>query len=338
MLINIICIINRSKPKLARKLCNLIENELSRCNILFNIARKLYQNDEKSDLSTVLNEIIEIITNSTKISLSENKYNNRSYNYLKDAVRAIAEVDSPKTADSIINGINVQELKEKIAMDLLNILYEIVDEIKFKYEPTLIFSQYYLLNTYTSGLNENVKYFAAMGGNVSNNLLVKNYDFNVAFISLFKLDFSIFPIFDRAYSDLKFNLNKSFAYYIYPSSKNHDEREKNTILSTLQQFFNPAIANSQMLIINTDFIPYLGKPTVIISSEPEISNYIITKISKSLGNSAALIVDDSFFKGGATVDYLRKTFPIKCNIVNMILSYEFVNDYNIFKTLIESIV
>lgn len=314
-----------------------IDIELLKIKLLFNLAKTFNDQDKKPQSIKVLNKIIDFIVHSTKFDLLFNNFNNQSYEFVKDAACALAEIDCPKTADSIIEGLLVQELKEKIAMDLFTIIYEMVDETKTKLEPTVVFSQYYLFNIYTSNITEQVKDFSKIGGNLSNNLIVKDFNFNFAFISLFGFNFSIFPIMERAYSDLKRELDKSFAYYIFPSKKNHDEKELITINSTLNQFMVSNLANKseEIFIYNLDFIPYLGKPTIIISSEPELSEYLISRI-KPLEESINLIIDDSLFKGGSTLKNLKNLFPpSKCKIVNLILSYEFINEYNLFKTFIK---
>jgi hypothetical protein len=153
---------------------------------------------------------------------------------------------------------------------------------------------------------------------------------------LFSYNFSIFPIIDRVYSDLLFNNNKNIAYYIFPSKENHNQSELKTINNTLKQLIASNIGKtpSQVLIFNLDFIPYLGKPTIILSSESDISKYISSKIA-SLKNSVNTLTDDSFFSGGISYDNLKQLFPSpKCKVVNLVLSYEFLNDYDIFKSFL----
>ncbi|MBA7661132.1 hypothetical protein ES703_69144 [subsurface metagenome] len=165
-----------------------------------------------------------------------------------------------------------------------------------------------------------------------------DYNFNIALISLFSFDFSIFPIIDRVYSELKYSSDKSFAYYIYPSINNHDQEELVAIQSTLKKFFQPEKISKQVVIFNFDFIPYLGKPTIILSSELDETNSIKTKIIKDLGDRVNLLTDDSLFKGGETVDNLNRIFyGSNFKIVNLVLSYEFINDYDMLKAFIQSI-
>ena len=164
----------------------------------------------------------------------------------------------------------------------------------------------------------------------------------MVFLSLFRYDFSIFPLIDRIYTDLKFNDNKTIAYYIYPSKDNHSETELRTITNTLNQFglvSNISNAGNKILIFNIDFIPYLGKPSVILSSMTDDLNVIKSKIVKALGDKVDVLTDNDLFQGGKSVESLSSIFyGSNFNIVNMVLSYEFINDYNIFKTFVQSLI
>ncbi|KKK60159.1 hypothetical protein LCGC14_3027140, partial [marine sediment metagenome] len=135
-----------------------------------------------------------------------------------------------------------------------------------------------------------------------------------------------------------YNQNKSFAYYIFPSKDNYDENEEKILRNTLRQFFKKVInTHSQGLIFNLDFIPYLGKPTIILSSVPEINDILYTKLKK-IGDGVNIIIDDSIFKEGKIYESLQNTFPPNtAKIVNLVLSYEFINDYNLFKTVLKSL-
>lgn len=323
----------------ALSITNSINDELLKVKLLFYISKKLHETNKKLEIVNILNQIISMLANSTVFNSDNKKIKKNSYEFLKDAIWGLAEIHSPQTADTIIKSIPSQELKEKVAKDLFSVIYEMVDEVKTKVEATLVSSQYYILNTYVSTINENLKNFSLIGGNVSNNILTKDFNFNVALLSLFSFDFSIFPILDRVYNDLKYNLNKSIAYYILPSKENYNENELSVLNYTLNLFFsNLAKSSSQVFIYNLDFIPYLGKPTIIISSEQNVFDYINSKIKK-IEDSVNLIIDDSLFKGGKIVENLNQNFPSpKCKIINLVLSYEFINDYNLFKAFIQSLI
>jgi hypothetical protein len=317
---------------------NYIDESILKAKVLFNIAKGLHEQNERSELINVLNLIIDLTIKSFGQYSADKKSRKISYKMLKNAISSLAEIDSPQAVHSIIERITNDELKEKIRKDLFDIIYVMIDEIKTKVEPTSAFSQYFLLNTYVSTVNIDIENFSLTGGNVSNNVLVNDFNFNIAFLSLFGFDFSIFPILDRVYNDLKYSLNKAFAYYIFPSKEKYNEKELRTLKSSLKQFLkNLERTPKNVLIFNLDFIPYLGKPTVIISSEIELKDSIYSKIKK-MGETINLIVDDSFFKGGKIYDELAQIFPTsKSKIINLVLSYEFINDYSIFKSFIQSL-
>ena len=338
LLINIFGKIIESNPLLALKFIENIDENILKAKILFNIAKKLHEQDAKTELVNILNLIIRITIKSFDQYSANKKSRKLSYKMVKNAIYALAEIDSPKTADSIIENITIQDLKEKIAKDLFNVIYVMVDEIRTKIESEVVFSQYFLLNTYVSTVNNDIKNFSLTGGNVSSNILTNDFKFKTAFLSLFSFDFSIFPILDRVYNDLKYSQKKSIAYYVFPSKENYNENELRTLTYSLKQFFkNLSKAPGQVIVFNLDFIPYLGKPTVIVSNGIELDKFFHSKVKK-LGETINLIVDDSLFKGGKISDNLKQIFPAnKCKIINLVLSYEFINDYNAFKTFIQSL-
>ena len=313
-------------PGLAANSIDHVNDESEKINLLLNVIKQLIQTNDKSEAIRLLNKTIDLL----KVNIES-----WAYELLKDALQALAELDSPKTAVKIIEEISQPDTKERITKDIFDIIYEIVDEIRTRIESTTVFSQYFLFNMLVSNINENVKTFSSVGGNISYNLLIKDYNYRIAIVSLFSYSFSIFPTLERVYTDL----NKAIAYYIYPSIDNHEKRELDAINGTLRQFFGVQNATSQIIVYNLDFIPYLGKPTIILSSEDDINDNLKAKIKNALGDAANLHVDDSLFKGGTTVDNLKQVFtPDKCRIVNLLLSYEFINDYNIFKILIQSLI
>lgn len=282
----------------------------------------------------MINNIISIIKSS---NLKDNNFENPDYHLLEECIYLLAELKSPKSADSIIKGIGQKDLREKISRDLFDTLYIMVDEIKTKIEPTIIFSQYYTLNVLTSKLSKEIKDFSFVGGNVSNNVLMNDFEFNIAFITLFSLDFSIFPFIDRVYTDLKNNSHKSFAYYLYPSISNHNDEELQIMRSTLTRFFPITKIKGPVVIFNLDFIPYLGEPTIILSSEN--SQLISSKIKNKLADRVKLIVDNDLFEGGIVKEFLDSVFNSnKITIINLVLSYEFINDNDILKAFIEVLI
>jgi len=326
------------ETSIALKLVDQIEDEITKIKVLFNIIKKNHEASKHDIILVILKQIDQIILNSEIIRLSKHKYNNPAYEFFKETICILAELDCPESADRIISELSSEELRENIARDLFDEIYELVEEIKTKIEPIGQFSQFYILNTYTSKISNDIETFSLIGGNVSNNVLAGINNFEIALVSLFSFDFSIFPLIDRVYSELSYNSDKSFAYYLYPSISNHDEEEVRIIQHTLKRFVQPERITNQVRIFNLDFIPYLGKPTVILSSISEEMDSIKSKIIINLKDSVNVIIDNDLFKGGKSVDTLTSIFyGNQFKIVNLVLSYEFINDYNIFKNLIQSL-
>ena len=324
---------------LALKFAEFIKDETVKIKVLFNIIRKLHEIKNNSLILTIINQIDEIILKSDRFNLSDQKYHNPAYEYFKETICILAELDCPEAADKVIEGLSSENLKKTVAKDLFDEIYKMVEEKQTKVEPIGEFSQFFLLNTYTSDVTRIVKDFSLVGGNASSNILKGNFNFNIALISLFSFNFSIFPIIDRIYSEINYNSNKSMAYYIYPSISDHNQEELKTIQTTLKKFFQPESIKNRVTVFNLDFIPYLGKPTVILSSISDYLNTINSKIVKVLGDSVNVIIDEDLFKGGKTVESLSSIFyGSNFKIVNLILSYEFINDYDIFKTFIQSLI
>ncbi|TFG06877.1 MAG: hypothetical protein EU539_06485 [Promethearchaeota archaeon] len=325
---------------LSLQISQLIEDESKRIKILFNILEVVNKKDNRDKAIEIINKIIEIIEKSSELKLDENDFKNEQYDFYKDAINLLAELDSPQVADALLTKFELRNAKDKVAEDLFDIIYVMVDETRTKFEPTPVFSQYYLFNAFTSNINENIKSFSKIGGNVSNNILSNEFNFNLMYISLFGYDFSIFPLLDRLYGDLKFNNSKSISYYIFPSKTLQTEEELKIVSNTLKQFGVTDYdlhKNNQILLFNLDFIPYLGKPTAILSSEQSISQDIYSQLKNALGDNVNIKFDDSLFKGGKINEYLTQIFPTS-PIINLILSYEFINNYDIFKQFTLSLI
>ena len=327
------------EESIALKLVEQVEDDIIKIKVLFNIIKKNHEKSKDDLILVILKQIDQIILNSNKIKLSEHKYNNPAYEYFKETICILAELDCPEIADKTIGELSSEELRENIAKDLFNEIYELIDEKKTKIEPIGQFSQFYVLNTFTTNISNEIQKFSHIGGNVSKNVLEGNFTFNIALISLFSYNFSIFPLIERVYSELAYNSDKSLAYYIFPSISDHDEEEVRIIHHTLKRFVQPERITNQLKIFNLDFIPYLGKPTVILSSVSEETKTIKSKIINILKDGVNVIIDDGLFKGGKTVDTIESIFyGNKYIIINMVLSYEFINDFDIFKNLIQSLI
>ncbi|MHA1374192.1 MAG: hypothetical protein ACTSR7_07840 [Promethearchaeota archaeon] len=335
ILMKIISKVSQKNTEMALKLLKHVTEESIKVKILFNLIKILHDKKKaEGKISTLINNIISIIKSS---NLKDNNFENPNYHLFKESIYVLAELDCPESADSMIKGIGEKDVRDKITRDVFDEIYVMVDEIKTKIEPTVIFSQYYTLNVFTSKSSKEIRDFSFVGGNVSNNVLMDDFNFNNTFITLFSLDFSIFPFIDRVYTDLKNNSHKSFAYYLYPSISNHNKEELQIMQSTLTQFFPINKMKGPVTLFNLDFIPYLGKPTIILSKQN--SQLISSKIQKKLADRVKLIVDNDLFEGGKVKEFLERVFHSNnITVINLILSYEFINDYNILKAFIEALI
>jgi hypothetical protein len=342
LIVQVIGKVMYSHQDVAVKICQLIEDEVIRIKILFNIFKLLHDNKDNAHAVEVVKNIISIIEKSSKLNLSENKYKNEVYNSYKDSINLLAEIDSPKSADLVLTSFSLREVKDKISDDLFNLIYEMVDELRIKFEATLIFHQQYVMNTYCSSITEEMKNFCNSGGNISNNILIRDFNFNLLLFSFFGYDFSIVPIIDNLYNDLKFNNNKSIAYYIYPLKIYHNDNEfkiTSNLIKLLHLAENLKMNRNPILILNLDFIPYIGKPTIILPSEPKSNQMLVSKINKTLGNKVDIKTNNSLFEGGKIKEFLNQLFSTNNdNIVNLVLSYEFLNNYELFKDFILSLI
>ena len=323
---------------LALNLSHMITDDLLKIKVLFNLMKELNKSKRNDQILQLVKTIDQIIKNSTQLNVTENQFNNQAYSFFKDTICFIAELDCPETADKAIKNIQNQEVQEKLSKDLFDLIYEMVDEKRTRIEPTVIQSQFYTLNTYISQLSNELQQFALLGGNTSSNALMKQFDFNVLFLSLFSLNFSIFPFLDRAYNDLQQTHKNSIAYYIHPSINNLDQEELTVIQRTLKQFFPVSNLKTDLRIFNLDFIPYLGKPTVIFASNSRVLAQIRKKVENKIGEKATILVDEGVFQDGASLEPIKNTIgAMGADIINLVLSYEFLNDYNLFKMFIESL-
>jgi len=150
----------KKEASIALKFVEQVEDEIIRIKVLFNIIKKIH--DEKKDnlILPILKQIDQIILHSEKITVSEHKYNNPAYEYFKETICILAELDCPEAADKIIGEISSEELRKNVAKDLFNEIYEMVEEKKTEIKPIGQFSQFYMLNTYTSKISNEIQTFS----------------------------------------------------------------------------------------------------------------------------------------------------------------------------------
>ena len=164
----------------------LIENIESfslKTKLLFNIAKELKNKSNLPELISILHKIAEILFKTMNLTNLDKKNTKLVFEFLRDVLILLAEIENPTAVDTILKGIEIPDLKEKLEKDVFKVVYEMVDEIRTKIESELVFSQFFLLNTYVSNINNEIKNFSRIGGNVSNNILSGEFKFSVALLS-----------------------------------------------------------------------------------------------------------------------------------------------------------
>jgi len=329
----------RLDPKLAIKISGLIEDLTLRILVMFEICSALLDAQDTQQVLELVRKILSALLKAKSIKMKENNFNNFDYHLFLNAVHALAELSSPQAADDYINSLADQELKEQLANDLFVVIYKIVDEERIKVDPNVVSSQYYLINTFYSKSFDKLKAFVNKDGNVSENILSNSFNFSVIITCLFGYNFSTFPFFDRIYNDIMEENLRSFGFYTFPVIDSYKEHDRVTLRSTLEYFFKKNISqlSGTIYLFNVDFIPYLTVPTIIMSSNPELNDRIQSKVDKILGNKISFVVDNGIFKGGNASEILESLFPEnKFKIINLVLSYEILNNYTLFKEFIKA--
>ncbi len=330
----------KSNPLLAIKISNLIEDLTLRILVLFEICSALLDQNNKPKVLELIQKILTTLLSTKTINLVENKFNNFNYHLFLNSIHALAELDSPKAADAYIKSLKGKKLRKHMSKDLFDIIYKIIDEERTKIDSNVVFKQYYLINTYVSKVFKELSNFTRMDGNISENVLSNNFNFNILLFCLFGYSFSVFPFIDRIYKELKGEKNVLFAYYIFPVKGKHRENDTLTMKKTIEHFFESKFSqmSGNTYIFNLDFIPYLNTPTIIMEADPTINNLIQSKINSLLTNKISFILDDGIFQGGDLSEFLKSIFPVnKFKITNLVLSYEVLNDYNLFKEFIKAL-
>lgn len=311
----------KEKPQNALKLLEKLRNEREfYTNSLFQIAQLFLENNKVEKIESILMKLYYLAKN------GENKI----YNLLKDVIYSIAEIFSPEKAEKLITSMDNQQLKEQIARDLFDDIYVMVDEHREKIEPQLINDFRYHVNICTNDA-KNFTEFAKMGGNVSANILAEQFDFDVLLVSLFAQEFSLFPTLDRLYSDITYNEDKSIGYVLFPSKNSLNDEEKSIISDVFKTLITNRAHSTQFKVYIIDFIPYLGKPTLIIGTEQMRGERLKQKLH-NFTDSINITIDNNLFEGGKTAAYLMKIFNRQIvQTINLVFSYEFINQYQIFK-------
>lgn len=294
---------------------------------LFHIARIYLQNNQIEKIQTLLIKIVNLVIQN----------GSEKYNLLKNVIYTVAETFSPKKADQMILLIKDQQLKEKVAKELFDDMYVMVDELRERIEPEVIGSYQYSLNILVEEGRTLIK-FANIGGNISSNILEEQFNFKSLLLSLFSHEFSLFPTIEHLYSDLSNNLEKSLGYVIFPSQKSLQADEKTVVSDVLKKLIVNKGQINEMMVFNIDFIPYLGKPTLIIGADQRIGTQLKEKL-QTFSQSVNININNDLFEGGKTIEYIKNIFAGKTiTPINLVFSYEFINQYDLFRDIFINII
>jgi hypothetical protein len=294
---------------------------------IFQIIQNLFNTNQSEQAEPILMKLFYLAKNGES----------KDYNLMKDVVYSIAEIFAPEKADRVILSIEDQQLKEKLAKDLFDDIYHMVDELRERIEPQSIASYRYRVNISTHQ-GENFTKFAAMGGNVSDNILAGQFDFDSLVVSLISQEFSLFPTLDRLYSDIIQQGEKRIGYVIFPSKESLNQEELTILSEVLKKLIASKTHATQMKIYNIDFIPYLGKPTLIIGAEESRGLPLKEKLQNEL-SSININLNTDLFEGGKIIGYLMKIFNQQITRpINLVFSYEFINQYEEFSNCINLLV
>ncbi|MHA1267523.1 MAG: hypothetical protein ACTSRS_19970 [Candidatus Helarchaeota archaeon] len=133
-----------------------------------------------------------------------------------------------------------------------------------------------------------------------------------------------------------------FGYYLsYPISKQLDEHEIQIIREAIQTFVVPHSSHAApMLILNLDVIPELEKPTIILGYEPSgIYLPIKNLLHDIFGAAVNVFMDDCIFSGGLLYNFLVEWVkPNPAQILNFVISNNFLMDFDLFQNLMEILI
>ena len=159
-------------------------------------------------------------------------------------------------------------------------------------------------------------------------------------MNLFSFNFPVYPTIEQCYAEIKQEKGKSFYYLIIPL-KNATDESYEMVQTIIKNLFvtHAGKVPHKMYIFNLDFIPYLSKPTIIVGDDPEENIVIQSIIKRVFKDKVSLIIDDGLFKDGKIHDWIKSILPSnKFKLLNLVLTYDFLNNYNMFKDFMKEFV
>ena len=350
LLVKMACYVLEKDLSLAIQLCYQINNLETRDSLLrdifyfsylkqFDEAMQLISNVSDQHLQLGLYyEMIKIMVKGDPSkcdallkNLIQKSIINQEIEILTSLLLISAHLHNPQTAVDTINTLP-PELKESVNKQVFKALWEQVEEIKIRVDEVPVTSLYFAFNVMAKPSSV-ISKVADLGGTVSENLINGEMNSVIGIVNLFSFNFPVYPTIEQCYNEIKTEKGKSFYYLIIPLKKADDATYEmaQTIIKNLFVDHANKVAH-KMYIFNLDFIPYMAKPTIIVGDDPEENIVISSIVKRAFKNDVTLIIDDGLFKEGKINEWIKSILPSnKFKLLNLVLTYDFLNDYNLFK-------
>lgn len=241
----------------------------------------------------------------------------------------------------VVDSINTlpPEIKESVKKLIFKAIWEQVEEEKIRIDEVPVSSLYYGFNVMAKPSSV-ISKVAELGGTVSENLINGDMNSVIGIVNLFSFNFPIYPTIEQCYAEIKNEKGKSFYYLIIPL-KNADDTSYEMAQTIIKNLFvtHANTVPHKMYIFNLDFIPYLSKPTIIVEDDPEENIVIQSIIKRIFKEEVSLIIDDGLFKDGKINEWIKSILPSqKFKLLNLVLTYDFLNNYQLFKKFMNEFV
>ncbi|MHA1301271.1 MAG: hypothetical protein ACTSO9_17755 [Candidatus Helarchaeota archaeon] len=129
----------------------------------------------------------------------------------------------------------------------------------------------------------------------------------------------------------------TFFYLNFPLTQKLNESELKSIKEGIGKFLPRIQHLESKIIFNLDFIPKLGKPTIILGKDENGKAQEIAKVlyGKLGSNNFDIILDSDIFQGGKLFEQLKSLCSnVKVDIINLVLSEHFKEDHKLFIELL----
>ncbi|MBN2154545.1 MAG: hypothetical protein JW776_00690 [Candidatus Lokiarchaeota archaeon] len=249
-----------------------------------------------------------------------------------------AYIHNPQTTIDEISKLPI-DLQNPVNKLTTKALREQKEEEKIRIEQIPVSSLYYAFNVMAKPSSV-ISKVSELGGTVSENLISGIMDSVIGIINLFSFNFPVYPTIEQCYAEIKNEKGKSFYYLIIPL-KNADDQLYEVVQSIIKNLFVTHASNvpHKMYLFNLDFIPYLSKPTIIVGDDPEENIVIQSIIKRVFKDQVSLIIDDGLFKDGKITEWIKSILPPnKFKLVNLVLTYDFLNNHTMFKDFMNEFV